>query len=142
MTVVNHIFVDFENMKKIDTALFALERATTVTLFLGRQNHSLDTTTVGALLKAPRAVELIRIEREGRDAVDFTLVFYLGRKAALEPTAFFHIVSKDKGYDALIEHLKAQKTKVNRHDDFASLFKALKPVASTSSKKTTLSKTV
>ncbi len=82
MTVVNHIFVDFENMKKVDTTLFALERATTVTLFLGRQNHSLDTITVGALLKAPRAVELIRIEREGRDAVDFTLVFLSGTQGS------------------------------------------------------------
>ena len=97
MTVTNHVFVDFQNMKSVDPNLFQLDRLTSITLLLGRQNHSLDVLAVKELMRAAVAVEMIRIEKDGKDAVDFTLAYYLGRKAITDPGAFFHIVSKDKG---------------------------------------------
>src|SRR4051812_37156088 len=108
MSVTNHVFVDYENMKKVDPAVFGLARLTSITLLLGRQNRSLDLLEVKELLKTVAAVELIRIEKDGKDAVDFALTYYLGRKALADPTAYLHIVSKDKGFDPLIEHLKAR----------------------------------
>ena len=69
--------------------------------------------------------------------MDFALAYYLGRKAVTDPTAFFHIVSKDKGYDPLIEHLKARRVKVCRHDNFVAVINALqspKPTAPSAAK--------
>ena len=60
-------------------------------------------------------MELVRIEMDGKDAVDFALAYYLGRKATTDPAAFFHIVSKDNGFDPLIEHLKSRRLKIRRH---------------------------
>jgi septum formation topological specificity factor MinE len=35
--------------------------------------------------------------------------FYIGQIGATDPDAFFHIISKDKGFDPLIEHLRERK---------------------------------
>ena len=42
-------------------------------------------------------------------ALDFHIAYYLGKLSAAHPDAYFHIVSKDKGFDPLIKHLKDQK---------------------------------
>lgn len=41
--------------------------------------------------------------------MDFHIAFYIGRLAAEVPDTFFHVISKDKGFDPLIKHLKTQK---------------------------------
>lgn len=38
-----------------------------------------------------------------------------------DPTAYFHIVSKDGGFDPLIEHLRARHIQVHRHVSCADL---------------------
>ena len=126
----NHIFIDYENMKSVPVALFTLEKATSITLFFGPQNRSLELPVVKQMMAGPRSVELIRIDKDGRDAVDFSLSYYLGRRAVLDPLAFFHVVSKDTGYDPLIEHLKRLSTKVRRYADYDSLLLALNPLPS------------
>ena len=45
----------------------------------------------------------------GPDALDFHIAYYIGRLSAAHPDAYFHIISKDKGFDPLIKHLKSQK---------------------------------
>ncbi len=122
----NYVFIDYENMKSVDPRIFALER-TTITLLLGAQNHSLETRTVQALLHHRATVELVRLEKAGKNAVDFALAYYLGHKTIAEPLTFFHIVSKDKGYDPLIEHLRTRHIKVARHENYNAVIEALKP---------------
>jgi len=63
----------------------------------------------------------VRLGAAGRNAVDFALTYYLGRKAAGDSAAHYHIVSKDKGFDPLIAHLVDRGFSVCRHDDFAWL---------------------
>jgi len=53
-------------------------------------------------------VQLVRLTATGKNALDFTLAYYVGRAVAADPTGFFHIVSKDTGYDPLIEHLRSK----------------------------------
>src|SRR3546814_6910381 len=36
-------------------------------------------------------------------------LYYIGKIASEEPKAFFHIISKDTGFDPLIAHLKSNK---------------------------------
>lgn len=51
--------------------------------------------------------EILRIQTQGKNNLDFHLAFHLGRlhQEAKRNTAF-HIISKDHGYDGLIDHLK------------------------------------
>ena len=73
------------------------------------------------LLRIGADVQVVCLESSGRNALDFTLAYYLGRAVIADPAAYFHIVSKDKGYDPLIAHLKSRHVRAYRHDDFKSV---------------------
>ena len=124
---MNHIFVDYENIKSVDPAIFGIEKAT-FTLVLGPQNRALDVSLIELMLTRAAAVELIRLSEAGRNAVDFALVYYLGRKVASDSASHFHLISKDTGYDPLIEHLRSRHLRVRRHEDFAALLLAVKKI--------------
>lgn len=95
--------------------------AVTFHLFLGPRTAKLDISIVESLLTHADQVHLIRSPKSGKNALDFVLAFYLGQAAAAEPKAFFHIVSKDQGFDSLVELLQSKKIKTKRHDDWSSL---------------------
>src|SRR5436190_3058463 len=117
---VHHVFIDYENVPRIDPAIIQ-SPAVTFTLLLGARQTKLDVDVVETLLKNAEAVNLVRLTSSGANALDFSLAYYLGRAVAADPLGTFHIVSKDKGYDPLIEHLRSRKVKVQRHEAFTSL---------------------
>jgi hypothetical protein len=117
---VNHVFVDYENVHAVDAAIIG-SKTVHLTLLLGAQKTKLDATVVEKLLHHAANVELIRLKSSGRDALDFALAYYLGRAVLADPCGYFHIISKDTGYDPLIEHLRSKHINVRRHDSFATL---------------------
>ncbi len=127
---VNHVFVDFENVKKVDVALLGRKNFI-VHLFLGPQNKKLDVEVVEKLLEHSQAVKLIRSPKVGNNALDFVLAYHLGQAVQSEPKAYFHIVSGDEGFDSLVEFLKSRNLKVKRHSSWEGL--TVEPAAKTSS---------
>ncbi|MES2467541.1 MAG: PIN domain-containing protein [Verrucomicrobiota bacterium] len=117
---LNHVFVDFENVRQIDFSVMGSKPAH-FTLLVGAQQSRMDVVLVQQLLKHADSVELVRLTSPGQKALDFALAYYVGRAAAGDPTGYFHIVSKDKGFDPLIEHLRSQHIRARRHDVFATL---------------------
>jgi len=117
---VNHVFLDFENVSEIDPLIIGA-RTVQFTLFLGPRHKKLDVDIVEKLIEHAASVHLVRLTSSGKNALDFALAYYMGRAAVADPGGFFHIVSKDKGYDPLIEHLRSKHIKARRHDDFSSL---------------------
>lgn len=117
---MNHVFVDLENVHQVDSSLIGT-KSVSFTLLLGAKQTKLDAGLVERMMAHAAAVEMIRLTATGKDALDFTLAYYLGRKVLADPTAYFHIVSKDKGYDPLIEHLRSRHIHARRHDDFSTL---------------------
>ena len=116
----NHVFVDFENVHEIDFAALG-SKPVHYTLLLGAKQTRLDAGLVEELIRHAGAVELIRLTSSGKNALDFALAYYVGRAAVADPGGYFHIVSKDQGFDPLIEHLKSRHIRARRHDDFGSL---------------------
>jgi hypothetical protein len=116
----NHVFVDFENVHEVDHSVIG-SKATSVTLFLGAKNTKLDVALVEKLLEHAASVQLVRLTSSGKNALDFTLAYYVGRAAITDPTGYFHIISKDAGFDPLIQHLKSRHIRARRHDDFTDL---------------------
>jgi hypothetical protein len=47
----------------------------------------------------------IDVSTVGNNAADFHIAYYLGIIASTDPNARLHVISKDTGFDALIEHL-------------------------------------
>jgi hypothetical protein len=50
-------------------------------------------------------VEWIGVEGIGPNTLDFHIVFYLGQLSLQAPTSNFVILSRDRGFDPLIQHL-------------------------------------
>src|ERR1035437_4949068 len=117
---VNHIFVDFENVHEVEHSVIGHE-SVRLTLLLGPNQKKLDADLVEKLLQHAGSVHLVRLTNSGRNALDFTLAYYVGRAAVLDPSGFFHIISRDTGYDPLVAHLRSNHVWARRHPDFASL---------------------
>jgi hypothetical protein len=125
---VNHIFIDFENVHEVDLSIIGL-KSVSLTLLLGPNQKKLDADLVEKLLQHAGSVHLVRLTTAGRNALDFTLAYYVGRAAVLDPSGFFHIISGDTGYDPLIAHLRSNQVRAHRHPDFASLQSLLNPLS-------------
>ena len=123
---MNHVFVDMENVHQVDATLIGT-KSVSFTLLLGANQTKLDAGLVEKLMEHAAAVQLIRLTANGKNALDFILSYYLGRQVLADPTAYFHIVSRDQGYDPLIEHLRARHVHARRHDDFSTLTFSYKP---------------
>jgi hypothetical protein len=118
--IAKHIFVDFENVCDIDTTLMENQNVH-LTLLLGAGQTKLDVGLVQQLLLHASSVQLVRITSRGKNALDFALAYYLGQAAAGAPQTQFQIVSKDTGFDPLIEHLAGKQIRISRHKEFTDL---------------------
>ena len=117
---LNHVFVDFENVHQIDVAVIGA-KSVNFTLLLGAKQTKLDAGLVEKLMEHAASVQLVRLASSGKNALDFALAYYVGRTVSVDPSAFIHIVSKDTGFNPLVEHLRSRHIYAHRHDSFATL---------------------
>ena len=104
----NHVLIDFENVHVKSLDLLDGEHYRVI-VFLGPKNTKLPVELVIAMQKFGARGEYVMLESPGANALDFHIAFHLGRLATEDPSGFFHIISKDTGFDPLIQHLKARK---------------------------------
>ncbi|NUM52670.1 MAG: NYN domain-containing protein [Candidatus Hydrogenedentes bacterium] len=110
----NYVLIDFENVqpKQVDRLK---DGAFRVLVFVGPQQTKIPLEMASALQALGSGVEYIKLEKSGKNALDFSIAYYLGALSHHDPTAQFHIISKDTGFDPLIQHLKAKKVSVKRY---------------------------
>ena len=79
---MKHILIDFENTRPEPTQLNALSPEDChIWLFLGAlQQKSLSVDLCEALCRFGQQVHFVRISRLGKNALDFYLAYYLGKK--------------------------------------------------------------
>lgn len=104
----NYVLVDFESVQPevldgLGSEFFQL------LIFVGASQAKLPFDVAASVQALGDRARYIKIAGNGPNALDFHIAFYIGELAAADPTAFFHIVSKDKGFDPLIVHLKTRK---------------------------------
>ncbi|MBB5350260.1 hypothetical protein HNR46_000484 [Haloferula luteola] len=116
---MNHVFVDFENVKQIDPVVLG-RRNLALRVFLGPQNKKLDVEWVASLLEQ-KEVKLIRSPKMGKNALDFVLAYHLGQAVLEKPDGIYHLISRDEGFDSLVEWLTQTGVKIQRHPDWAAL---------------------
>ena len=117
---MNHVFVDYENVHQLDHSVIGT-KAVCFTLLMGAKQTKVDAVVMERIMERAATVQLVRLTTSGKNALDFTIAYYVGRAVITDPTGYFHIVSKDKGYDPLIEHLRSRHIRAYRHDDFSTL---------------------
>ena len=104
----NFVLVDFENIQPEDMGLLQGGEVFKVKIFLGGNQVKIPLSIARALQAFGTDAEYIQIEGSGSNALDFHIAYYIGRLAIECPDSFFHIISKDTGFDPLIKHLKKQ----------------------------------
>lgn len=124
------LFVDYENVgKSLDLKL--VPESVQVLVFFGASQKSVPTEFMRTAHRmGPRFVQ-IDIAGQGKNALDFHVAYYLGEQLAANAQADCIVLSKDKGFDVLIEHLKQRGFKVRGADSMAQAFPSTAPKTAT-----------
>lgn len=127
---INFVLVDFENVQPKDIGLLK-DGPFNVKVFLGPNQSKIPVSLAAALQSLGDNAEYIVLETAGNNALDFHIAYYVGILSAAEPTAFFHIISKDSGFDPLMKYLKGKKIYAKRSTCIADIpyFKPVLPDA-------------
>lgn len=109
----NYVLIDYENVQPELLSVLDVEHFK-VMVFVGANQKKLSFDTVSALQRMGNKAEYIKISGNGPDALDFHIAFYIGEISNHQPGTCFHVISKDTGFDPLIEHLKNRKISLSR----------------------------
>ncbi|MGX9726871.1 MAG: PIN domain-containing protein [Candidatus Electronema sp. VV] len=129
----NYVLIDYENVQVQSLTLLKGEQFS-VRVFLGPNNTKLPVELVVAMQELGSRAEYIVLETPGTNALDFHIAYYLGALAAADPAGFFHIISKDTGFDPLIRHLRNRKISISRSAAIEELPCCKHPAQTTASK--------
>jgi len=104
----NIVLIDFESVQPASLGSLAADHFM-LKVFVGATQNKLPFDLVTAMQRMGERAEYIKIAGTGPNALDFHIAYYIGRISCSESDAFYHIISKDTGFDPLIHHLKDQK---------------------------------
>jgi hypothetical protein len=122
----NYVLIDYENMQPDNIAALQHEHVRVI-IFVGPHQTKIAVKTAAALQPMGVKAEYVQLSGSGPNALDFHIAYYLGQLAAKEPTAYFHIISKDTGFDPLVKHLKERKIRACRVQTIGEI-PILKPI--------------
>ena len=110
----NYVLIDYENVQPdflspLDKDHFY------VVVFVGAGQAKVSFEVASVLQQLGSRAEYVKISGNGSNALDFHIAFYIGVISSKEPEAYFHIISKDTGFDPLIQHLKSKKISAARY---------------------------
>ena len=116
----NFLLVDFENVHPDNVGILN-GRSFKIKVFVGANQAKIPFELARTLHAFGPDAEYVQIAGSGKNALDFHIAYYIGRLAAENPDASFYVISKDKGFDPLIKHLKAQGISCQRLSSIADI---------------------
>jgi len=114
------VLIDFENVQPDLLPVLNAEHIH-VRIFIGPQQLKLSTDVVLAVQGLEGRAKFIQISKQGKEALDLHLAYYLGRLTYEFENAFFHIISKDQGFLSLAEHLNRMSQSVGLYSSLDHL---------------------
>jgi hypothetical protein len=116
----NYVLIDFENVQPRNLELLT-KHPFQVYVFVGASQTKVSFDLADSMQLLGNNAKYIKISGNGQNALDFHVAYYVGELAAKDPDARFYIVSKDKGFDTLIEHLTKRKIRIQRVKDLVQI---------------------
>lgn len=126
----NYILIDFENVHPKNLSILKGHNFKVI-VFVGSNQNKVSLELATAMQSLGENAEYLQIEGNGPNALDFHIAFYIGEISAKNNNCYFHIISKDTGFDPLIKHLKNKKIYVQRAKDISDI--ALLKISNTES---------
>jgi len=116
----NYVLIDYENVQPKNLEILG-NHPFEVFVFVGANQVKVPFDLAVAMQELGDSAKYIKISGNGPNALDFHIAYYIGELATLDPEGYFHIISKDTGFDPLIKHLKARNIRVLREKDLAEI---------------------
>lgn len=105
---INYVLIDHENVQPTDLALLDREDVR-LWVFVGAGQVRISSELAIQMQAMHERAAYVRISGNGSNALDFHVAFYIGQLVKDDARGFFHIISRDTGFDPLVEHLKTRK---------------------------------
>lgn len=118
--VSSYVLIDFENVQPKNLGLLE-GKSFKVLVFVGSNQKKIPMSIVKEIQNLGDNGEYIEITGSGPNALDFHITYYLGQLVAAEPKAHYFIVTRDKGFNPLIKHLKARNIRVQGIKDLVEI---------------------
>lgn len=116
----NYVLIDFENVQPSNLEVLK-QHPFKVFVFVGANQVKVSFDLAAAMQSLGDAAQYIKISGTGKNALDFHMAYYIGELSAREPSAYFHVISRDTGFDTLIKHLKERGIKIQRERDLEEI---------------------
>ncbi len=120
----HYIFVDLENVQPKITINPAI-RSVKLKIFVGKKQDKVPLDLVLAAQAYGPDAEYIQVDGQAQNALDFYITYYIGHLVGTMggqvSDVCFHIISKDRGFDPLISHLKAKNIFCHRSRSFEEI---------------------
>lgn len=113
--MTKHIyFLDFENLQSTEEELTDLmDDNCEIYLFHGAHQNNFPPFWIDISGQIGQRLHRIQLKEAANNALDFFISYYIG-KLSSDETLHFHVISNDKGYDPLIDHLTDLGKKIDR----------------------------
>lgn len=116
----NYVLIDFENVHPKNLGILK-GHDFEVIVFVGTKQTKISLELAVAMQSLGDNAKYIQIEGNGPNALDFHIAFYIGEISATDNNCYFHIISKDTGFDPLIRHLKTKNVYAQREKDISEI---------------------
>lgn len=116
----NYILIDFENVHPSNLEILK-EYNFKVIVFVGAKQNKISFELAAAMRSLGNNAQYLQIEGIGPNALDFHIAYYIGDISAKDENCYFHIISKDTGFDPLIQHLKNKNIYAQRVKDICDI---------------------
>ena len=113
------LLVDYENVTRLDPKL--VDERFQVVIFLGVQQKQIAEKVIAPLRARSASVDLVRCCQQGRNALDFHIAMWLGRTFEIDRQTICIVLSRDRGYDAVLSYLNANGLRCGRIERCALL---------------------
>lgn len=116
----NYVLIDYENVQPSNLELLD-DKNFKVIVFCGFSQNNISFELATGMQKMGDGGQYVKSAGNGKNSLDFHMAFHIGRLSIEDPRARIHIVSKDKGFEPLVAHLKSHGIKACRVDDIAKI---------------------
>ena len=116
----NYILIDYENIQPKNLTILDGHEFKVI-VFVGSNQAKIPFELASALQALGNNAEYVKAGGNGPNALDFHIAFYIGELAQRDPDGYFHIISKDAGFDPLIKHLKERRIFAQRERDLLQI---------------------
>lgn len=114
------VLIDYENIQPHIETLVDDDDIHAL-IFVGAQQDRIPFSIADNIQKMGNRAEYVKIKGTADNALDFHIAYYIGLIADKFPDAQFYVISKDRGYDPLIAHLKERMINISRKEAISKI---------------------